>query len=83
MVVDDAAQTTCGNTTDTFQFRCTRQKDHFTFRETRIARLGQVAEQGISRRIDMIIDGIFGDGYIFYATGGAAGLGQVDRAAFP
>ena len=58
-------------------------KDHFPVCESCIAGLGHIAKQGISGRINMIGNRIFGNRDILHSAGRAGGFGKIDRNAGP
>src|SRR5476651_2306949 len=83
MMIDYPAQTACWNTRYSFQLRRAAQEDHFPTGKSSVARLGHITEKRIPGSIDMIIDRIFGNRYIFYPAGGSAGFGKINGFAFP
>ena len=83
MVGHDAAQPTAGDGPTAIEHGAALQEDHFAIHEGGVAGTGDVGEQGVARRVDVVRHALPGDRYVFRSTGGATGLGQVDGATRP
>ena len=82
-MIDYAAEPTCGDITNPFQFGRAAKEYHLAVGKRAITGLRHIAEQGIAGSVNMVRYGIFGNGNIFHPAGCSTCLSEVDGLAFP
>ncbi len=66
-----------------FEFRRAGQEYHLPAGEAAIAAVSHIAQQGVTGREDMVVDGVLGNRDVFNTAGSARRFGQVNGKALP
>ena len=82
-MVNDTTEASGRDSTDAIEFGRAGQENYFSVCELCITGLRHVAKQCVSSRIYMISDRLFGDWYIFNATGSTGSFSQVQGFPLP
>src|SRR5688572_25255164 len=82
-MIDDATEPPGGNAPDPLEHRRAGQEDHASVCKSRLATFGHIAQQCVACGADMIVDRVAGDRDVLYPACSTAGLGKIDRLAFP